>query len=76
MNEKELAILEFCNNYFSEHGYQPSYREIGPAVGIRSTSTVWHYIDKLKAAGYLETGYDGIRARAFTITQKGKDALL
>ena len=38
-NKAEL-ILDFVNQFVQENGYAPSVREIGAAVGLRSTASV------------------------------------
>lgn len=38
--ERRKKIFQFIAQYLEENGYPPSYREIGSAVGIPSTSTV------------------------------------
>ncbi len=47
-------ILEFVRQYTDVHGYAPSYREIGGAVGIRSTKAVKYHIDILIRDGLIE----------------------
>ncbi len=46
-------IVGFIELFIDEHGYSPNYREIGDAVGIKSTSNVAYWIDKLVASGRL-----------------------
>jgi hypothetical protein len=52
--QKMAIVLNYINEYIKNAGYQPSYREIGAAVGFTSTSLVKYYIDKLIDAGMLE----------------------
>jgi SOS-response transcriptional repressor LexA len=40
-------IVAFIDLYIKEHGYSPSFREIPEAIGVRSTSHVSYWIDKL-----------------------------
>ena len=37
--DKADKILEFVNDFIQENGYAPSVREIGQAVGLRSTAS-------------------------------------
>ncbi len=37
-----------------ENGYAPSVREIGKAVGLKSTATVHNYLAKLAEKGYIK----------------------
>ena len=53
LTEKERKILDYITVAFSEKGYAPSVRDIQHAVGVRSTATVYAYIEKLVEKGYL-----------------------
>ena len=46
-------IVAFIDAYIKEHGYSPTMREIGAAVGITSTSHVSYHIDRLVEQGKL-----------------------
>ena len=46
-------ILTFIDSYIKEHGYSPTMREIGEAVGISSTSHVSYWIDRLVEEGKI-----------------------
>ena len=48
-------ILEYIATYTDENGFTPSYRDIGEAVGLKSTSSVHWYIVRLKDEGRLIT---------------------
>ncbi len=45
-NKAEL-IVEFVNQFVQENGYAPSVREIGAAVGLRSTASVSYHLQQL-----------------------------
>lgn len=51
---REEAILEFIRNNVKARGYPPSVREIGLAVGLRSSSTVHGYLKRLEDKGYIK----------------------
>ncbi len=54
LSEKEKLIYKFILDCITNDGYSPSVRDICKAVGIKSTSTVHLYIEKLKDKGYLK----------------------
>jgi len=54
LNKREKAILKFIQRQVENHGYPPSVREIGKAVGLSSTATVHSYIAKLTEKGYIK----------------------
>jgi repressor LexA len=44
--QRRIAILDFVEEFQRDHGYPPTMREIGLAVGLRSTSSVKHQLDR------------------------------
>jgi len=52
--DRRSRILEFVRTYTDEHGFAPSIREIGKAVGIRSTKAVKYHLDILVGEGLLK----------------------
>ena len=52
-SDKADRILEYVNQFVQEHGYAPSVREIGAAVGLRSTASVSYHIQALQDKGLL-----------------------
>ena len=54
LNKREKAILKFIEKEVLTNGYPPSVREIGKAVGLKSTATVHGYIAKLEEKGYIK----------------------
>lgn len=52
INETQQKIYEYLIER-SGSGYPPSVREIGAAVGLRSTSSVQASLDALEQAGYI-----------------------
>ena len=63
-------ILLYSRDYFKEHGYAPTLREIGDHTGLKSTASVKYYMDKLYDVGMIESEHRGF-PRAFRISEKG-----
>ena len=70
LNKREKAILKYIEKQVKLNGYPPSVREIGKAVGLRSTATVHMYISLLEEKGYIKK--KGQKGRALTLL-KGAD---
>jgi repressor LexA len=70
LNENGRKILEFLNSQVEEKGYPPSVREICKAVGLKSTSTVHGYLNKLEKLGLIEK--DPSKPRALKIIKGNK----
>lgn len=69
LKAKEQAILDYIEQRIWETGYSPSVRDICAALGIKSTSTVQMYIDRLDAKGYLEK--DSNKSRSLRVPGAG-----
>lgn len=54
LNKREKAILKFIEKQIIANSYPPSVREIGKAVGLKSTATVHGYLAKLEEKGYIK----------------------
>lgn len=50
---KQEEILRYVTDFIGENGYSPTVREIGQAVGLRSTASVKYQLDQLQAKGAL-----------------------
>ncbi len=53
-SNKAQLIMEFVNAFIQENGYSPSVREIGAAVGLRSTASVSYHLQALQDKGLLQ----------------------
>ncbi len=68
MNDRMQQILNFIKQYIKDNGYAPSVREIGDAVGLKSTSSVANYLKELEDEGYIRRG--DARSRAIDIVEE------
>ena len=53
ITNKQKKVLEFIKKELQSKGYPPSVREICNGVGIKSTSTVHAYLERLEKEGYI-----------------------
>src|SRR5213082_1111302 len=51
---RQQEIWDFLVDYVDRHGYPPTVREIGEAVGLASPSTVHAHLANLERAGLLK----------------------
>ena len=56
LTPKQQKIYDYILDFTAEHGYPPSVREIGAAVGLKSPSTVHFHLKGLEVAGVIEIG--------------------
>lgn len=67
-SNKADLILEYVNEFIYENGYAPSVREIGTAVGLRSTASVSYHLNQLQQKGVLQASSGKGRKRAVVAT--------
>lgn len=60
MNTRQ-DIVEFIIRFHETFGYAPSVREVGRAVGLKSSSTVHHHLRALVAEGRIRFEPDAPR---------------
>lgn len=63
-SNKAEKIVEFVNAFIAENGYSPSVREIGEAVGLRSTASVSYHLQALQEKGVFQAPEEKGRKRA------------
>ena len=54
LRPRQEQMIDFIQDFQDEHGYPPTIREIGAAVGISSTSVVNYNLEKLEEQGRIE----------------------
>ncbi len=63
-SNKAQLIIDYVNQFTQENGYAPSVREIGAAVGLRSTASVSYHLQQLQEKGFLQSPGTKGRKRA------------
>jgi len=71
LTRRQRLVLETITAAISAHGYPPSMREIGDAVGLTSSSSVSHQLQALERKGFLRR--DPKRPRAMEVVMPGED---
>lgn len=65
LTDRQAEILSFIVDRTRVRGYPPSVREIGQAMGLRSSSTVHGHLTRLEEKGYIKR--DPSKPRAIEI---------
>lgn len=72
-SNKSQLILDFVNQFVQENGFAPSVREIGAAVGLRSTASVSYHLQQLQNKGLLNApGCKGRKRAISTALRPGQ----
>ncbi|MEV1291625.1 transcriptional repressor LexA [Pseudonocardia sp. NPDC049635] len=62
LTPRQRKVLAVIRDWVDRHGYPPSVREIGDAVGLTSTSSVHHQLRTLERKGFLRRDPNRTRA--------------
>jgi repressor LexA len=71
LTTRQQEIWQFLAEYVDAHGYPPTVREIGDAVGLASPSTVHAHLANLERAGLLRR--DPTKPRAIELVGRRRD---
>lgn len=56
LTKKQLAVLNYLQDFTEEKGYSPSYREMMAGLGLSSVSAVAEHVENLVEKGVLKKG--------------------
>jgi repressor LexA len=73
LTQRQQEIWQFLVEYVNSHGYPPTVREIGEAVGLASPSTVHAHLANLERAGLLRR--DPTKPRALELVGHRREAV-
>ncbi len=73
LTQRQRTIVMMIHAHVAEHGYPPSVREIGDAVGLKSPSSVHAQLEALEQKGYLRR--DPTKPRALELGRDPESAL-
>ena len=73
LTTRQQEIYEFIREHSAAHGYPPTVRDIGKAVGLASSSTVHAHLANLEKAGLLRR--DPTKPRAIELLDRAVDAV-
>lgn len=70
----ETEIVNFIQQFIEKNGYSPSVREIGAAVGFKSSSTVFGYLKKLEQENKIHMNAEKNRTVQVSKTDEPKSS--
>jgi len=74
LTKRQQEIFDFIKRYSAKHGYPPTVRDIGKAIGLTSSSTVHAHLSNLEKVGLLRR--DPTKPRALEVlVDKAKQAV-
>lgn len=54
LTNRQEKVLDAINTFINENRFPPTSREVGKALGIKSSSTVHGHFVRLKDKGYID----------------------
>ncbi len=73
LTKRQQEIFDFIKRYSASHGYPPTVRDIGKAVGLTSSSTVHAHLANLEKLGLLRR--DPSKPRALELLDRASSAV-
>ena len=70
LSNPRQKVYDFLLAYTSEHDYPPTIREIGDAIGLNSTATVYTHLKNLENEGLIER--DATKQRTIRVIRPDK----
>jgi repressor LexA len=70
MTDRQRQVLMAIDSLTRKHGYPPTVREVGTAVGIKSSSTAVQHLLKVQNAGLVE--WEQGKSRTIRLTEAGR----
>jgi len=62
ITRRQRQVYDFISRFVAEHGYSPSFEEIGEGLGLNSLATVHKHISNLETKGLLTRDYNRSRS--------------
>src|SRR5262252_10419094 len=62
LTRRQKQVYDFLARFVQEHGYSPSFEEIGEGLGLSSLATVHKHISNLESKGLLKRDYNRSRS--------------
>ena len=75
LTRRQREVLDFISARYDQTGVCPSYREVGGAVGMKSTNQVSDVVKALIRKGYLERVGSAGRSRSLRLTPMATGSL-
>jgi repressor LexA len=73
LTKRQQEIFDFIKRYSAKHGYPPTVRDIGKAVGLASSSTVHAHLANLEKLGLLRR--DPTKPRAIELMDRAVEQM-
>jgi repressor LexA len=70
LTKRQKQLLDYVDQYISEHGYAPTLQETGDYFGLSSLATVHKHLHNLETKGYIKRKHNHSRALEMTLRRR------
>src|ERR1035437_6392527 len=74
LTKRQREILDYLNEFITQHGYAPSLEEIGRRFGLSSLATVHKHLTNLQEKGFIKRAWNRSRSVEMIPTRTGGGA--
>src|SRR6185503_13742584 len=75
LTKRQREILDYLNEFITQHGYAPSLEEIGRRFGLSSLATVHKHLTNLQEKGFIKRAWNRSRSVEMVATRTGGRAV-
>src|SRR2546428_1400657 len=75
LTKRQREILDYLNEFITQHGYAPSLEEIGRRFGLSSLATVHKHLTNLQEKGFIKRAWNRSRSVEMVPTRTGGRAV-
>ncbi len=62
LTKRQKQLVDYLENYITEHGYAPTLSEVGQYFGLSSLATVHKHLHNLEQKGFIKRVHNHSRA--------------
>ncbi len=70
LTKRQKQLIDYLNDYISEHGYAPTLAEVGQYFGLSSLATVHKHLHNLEQKGFIKRQHNHSRALEVAAPEK------
>jgi repressor LexA len=70
LTKRQKQLVDYLENYISEHGYAPTLAEVGQYFGLSSLATVHKHLNNLEQKGFIRRVHNHSRALEVAVEQR------
>ncbi len=74
LTKRQKQLIDYLNQYISDHGYAPTLAEVGAYFGLSSLATVHKHLHNLEKKGFITRVHNHSRALEVATSEKAAES--